>query len=138
MMAICEQAAAALDAPDFATLHRDRLSRLQRDMLHVGAAASAAPEPPPEIADTAQQVGAFYTVFGSTRGAAVLHRALGQLLTTDAGREFFATPPIEIAAWREFCARLEAFGRAGNRLPQLIAGANTAFAHFSACAGPAR
>jgi heme oxygenase len=127
MAGACAHAAAALAAPELAAAHAARIAALENDMHALGCIPLCTETRTPHSA--AFSVGCLYTVQGSTLGGKVIYRQLDALLPDDAGRRFFKGAPDDVALWRGFCARLEAFGAAAP-LAEIEDGAAYAFDQF--------
>lgn len=123
---VCRSAALALDRPELAAAHQDRVTALTADLAFLGRTAAAIP--PDTVPGDGFAIGCLYTVQGSTLGGKVLHRQLAALLPGDDGRSFFKGSAADGEHWRHLCAGLEAHGE---DYAQIEAGARHAFARFA-------
>lgn len=122
-----------LDLPALLTACELRRDLLDLDLAAVGGWTRGHAPAPVGLAGEAWALGCLYTLVGSMLGGKLIFRQLDYLLPTAAGRSFFAGTTDDGERWKEFCARLEAFGTEQESVTPLVGGAHFAFEHFALC-----
>jgi heme oxygenase len=112
---------------------RDPLATLSGDLLALGTKPPAS-TPALATASPAQAVGWVWVVEGSSLGAVVIDRALTSLFgAAREGRRFFEPLSTSALRWRAVCGSMENYGRNTLALPDMVEGAQEAFACMERC-----